>query len=99
MLTVRVGLGHPTAGRHSATSMAVGIPQPRQQQIFGPIRLERAGGAHAGALPGAGGRGPLMAGVVGALVVVPYYTRPSEAGIVAHYRMVVGNEDAQHHGT
>lgn len=27
-------------------------------------------------------------GVVGALVVVPYYVRPSEAGIVEHYRMV-----------
>lgn len=26
--------------------------------------------------------------VVGALVVVPYYVRPSEAGIVEHYRMV-----------
>jgi 4-hydroxy-tetrahydrodipicolinate synthase len=29
-----------------------------------------------------------LPGVVGALVVVPYYVRPSEAGIVAHYRAV-----------
>ena len=29
-----------------------------------------------------------VASVVGALVVVPYYVRPSEAGIVEHFRMV-----------
>jgi len=29
--------------------------------------------------------------VVGALVVVPYYVRPSEAGIVEHYRMVAAS--------
>jgi 4-hydroxy-tetrahydrodipicolinate synthase len=29
-----------------------------------------------------------VSGVVGALVVVPYYNRPSEAAIVEHYRMV-----------